>query len=150
MSYLFHVFAVVSVAAAKPFPGGGNDQPTKQEISQEPRILQVSDLIAAAPSGKTNSIFPTAWPSSQYQTSTAGDFFAGSSNPSQPSIAEDASAVLLGSLIPTELDDQPTTPVAGELISETLFQSDPPCINGFWPACCDASKLCIWSGFDEN
>lgn len=141
------ILADFSAATAKPLPDGGSDQSIKQEIPQMPGLLQMSDLIAAASSGETNSIFTTTWPSGQYQTSNAGDFSAGLSNPSQPSTAGDISAVLPSALISTDLGGKaPITATTGEMVSdEVLYQSDPPCIGGFFAACCNGNKLCIWS-----
>lgn len=141
------ILAVFSAVTAKPLPDGESDQSIKQEIPHVPELLQMSDMIAAASSGETNSIFTTTWPSSQYQTSNAGDFSTGLSDPSQPSTAGDISAVLPSALIPTNLGgNAPTTATTGELVSdEALYQSDPPCIGGFWPACCNGNKFCIWS-----
>lgn len=144
-SCLVLISAFVSAATAKPLPDDESDQFSKEEIPQMP------DSIAALPNQETNSIFTTNWPSSQYQPSSDGDDFVGLSNTYQSSTAGDSSAVLLGSLIPTDFSGGvPATAATGELVSEALFQSNPPCIDGFWPACCNGKKLCIWSKFDDS
>lgn len=137
---LVFISAIFSAASAKPLPDDGSDQSIDQEIPQVP------NLLAAAPSEGIDSIFTTNWPPSNYQSSNAADLSAGLSNAYPPSSVGDPSSVLLGSLIPINfVVDKPTTAATGELVSETLYQSDPPCVNGFWAACCNRNKLCIWS-----
>ena len=145
-SYIVLIFTVCSAVTAKPLPDDGSDGSIVQENLQILEILQVPELIAAAPSQGTNSIFTTNWSPSQYQPSTAGDISTGLSNSYQPSNAGDPSAGSLGSLVPSDFGgDDSTIPTTGELVSETLYQSDPPCINDFWAACCNGKKFCIFS-----
>lgn len=145
-SYFVLISAVCSVVTAKPLPDDGSDQSIVQEIPQLLDSLQMPELIAAAPSQGTNSMFTTDWSPSQYQPSTAEDLSTGLSNPYQPSTAGDPFAGSLDSLVPSDFDsDDSTIATTGELVSDRLYESDPPCISNFWAACCNGDKYCIFS-----
>ena len=145
-SYLVLISTVCSAVTAKPLPQGGSDESIVQENPQMLEILQMPESIAAAPSQGTNSIFTTNWSPSLYQPPTAGDIPTGLSNLYQPSTAGDPSAGSLGLFVPSDFGgDHSDIAPTGELVSETLFQSNPPCINGFWAACCNEKRFCIFS-----
>ncbi|MCJ1428220.1 hypothetical protein MMC29_006128, partial [Sticta canariensis] len=121
-SYLVLISTVCSAVTAKPLPQDGSDESIVQENPQILEILQMPELIAAAPSQGTNSIFTTNWPPSLYQPPTAGDISTGLSNPYQPSTAGDPSAGSLGLSVPSDFGgDHSTIAPTGELVSETLF-----------------------------
>lgn len=139
-SFLVFMSAVFSVAAPKPLPDDIRDQSTRQGIPRMPALL------ASAPNEGLNPIFTSNSLSSQYQPSAAADLSVGLPNPYPLSTAGESSAVLPGTLIPADFDGgELNTAAAGELASEILYKSDPPCIQGFGAFCCNGSRLCIWS-----
>ncbi|MCJ1468806.1 hypothetical protein MMC07_007436 [Pseudocyphellaria aurata] len=143
--FLLSSAALVLITATHPHPGDRSDHLQTPEISQTP------DFIAGVLSEGTNSIFTTTGPSGQSQPSIAGDLSAGLSSTYLSSAAVDPSVILPGSPIPFNFNgDAPPIAATTELLaSERLYQSDPPCINGFWAACCHGEKLCIPSKIDR-